>query len=411
VTSVDHASRHSAWLPELQGLRGLAALTVVFAHWSALPLVPSFSGVLAALTFVSAANLGVVFFFALSAFLLTFVAVREHDNTGGFSIIAFYVRRCLRIWPLYFTVLALDLVSAASNVPGWGTPDWPWIRDHAWLWITFLSNWSIAAIGLNGFADPSTSPFRVLWSIAVEEQFYLIYPIALSVIWLSSGRLKFVVIATCTIALLARTVSLTIPVEPAGGMYYATTSYLDVFVAGGIAGAIAARGGRMRAGTWCLRIVRQRGVGWLLAVSLVLIGVRWQKELTYPYTPLAVALYGLTGVVFALTILWLVTNMRSVASRTLRVPPLQWLGALSFGMYLLHPLAIPIAETQVAQLPTATQSQTDVRLLIQLSIYLVLVVTSAAVAHFVVELPFLHMKQRLVRATAPTSQIAESPTV
>lgn len=405
IDAASHTSSHSTWIPELQGLRGLAALAVVLAHWSPQPLVPSYSAVFGALTLVSAANLGVVFFFALSSFLLTFLAVKEHDASGGFSISRFYVRRCFRIWPLYFIVLGVDLATAASGTPGWGTPDWPWIRDHAWLWITFVSNWSVAVIGFNGYDDPSSSPFRVLWSIAVEEQFYLFYPLVMAFVLLSSGRFRLVAILVCLVSLVARAASLMIPVQPAGGMYYATTSYLDVFLAGGIAGAIAARLGSTRGSTFWNRAMRQRGLGWLLAACLLIVGLRWQQELSYPYTRLSIVLYGITGLVFALTILWIVTNSRSIVGRTLRFAPLQWLGALSFGMYLLHPLVIPVAENQVAGLPTATQAQIDERLLVQLLLYLILVVCVAALAHFVIERPFLYFKQRLMfirRGQVPT---------
>ncbi|MBI2756449.1 MAG: acyltransferase [Chloroflexi bacterium] len=391
-------------------MRALAAITVVLSHWSPLPLVPSawsFYTPLRGLTQLSGANLGVVFFFTLSPFLLTYLAVREFEAKRAFHIQAFYLRRCFRIWPLYFTVLAFDLATAASNTPGWGTPDWPWIRDHAWLWVTFLSNWSIALSGYGGVMDPSTAPFRVLWSIAVEEQFYLVYPVVVSLALRSRRAFILAAILAWLTAILSRTYFLSVPVAPAGGMYYATTSYLDVFLIGCLAGTAAAR--KMDSRQFWVRALRLKGTGIILFILTFVLGMKWQNELYYPYTSFSVWIYGLTGALFALEILWVLTHKDSLISEFLRSRSMVFLGALSFGMYLWHPLVLPIAERLVEGMPSRTQFEIDARTSSQLAVYILIVVVVAWISHLSIEKPFLLLKLRYARRSAALKGSPDAP--
>jgi peptidoglycan/LPS O-acetylase OafA/YrhL len=109
---------------------------------------------------------GVPVFFLLSAYLLTELLFREEERTGRIHILSFYMRRILRIWPLYFLVF-FGLALLNRFVPGTGTDD-----PLAWLAFTFFAgNWYISYHGwIAGAVDP-------LWSISVEEQFYLAIPV------------------------------------------------------------------------------------------------------------------------------------------------------------------------------------------------------------------------------------------
>ena len=108
---------------------------------------------------------GVPVFFLLSAFLITELLFREQERTGKIHIRSFYMRRILRIWPLYF-VMFFGLALLNHFVPGTGTDD-----PHAWLAFSgFAGNWYITRHGwIAGSVDP-------LWSISVEEQFYIVVP-------------------------------------------------------------------------------------------------------------------------------------------------------------------------------------------------------------------------------------------
>jgi peptidoglycan/LPS O-acetylase OafA/YrhL len=117
-------------------------------------------------------DLGVNFFFTLSGFLITYLLLVEERKNGGFSIQSFYWRRTLRIWPLYFTTLIfgyfifqmlLDLVNAEIQETA-----------NIWYYVFFLGNFNSI---ING--SPVSGSLAVLWSLAIEEQFYLFWPILL----------------------------------------------------------------------------------------------------------------------------------------------------------------------------------------------------------------------------------------
>lgn len=107
---------------------------------------------------------GVDLFFVLSAYLITELLLREKAERGLLDVHAFYVRRILRIWPLYFFAIALGLIPALNQVHGFG-----WRYVVAFLFLA--GNWSIIAWGwpLHTIVNP-------LWTVSVEEQFYLLWP-------------------------------------------------------------------------------------------------------------------------------------------------------------------------------------------------------------------------------------------
>ena len=107
---------------------------------------------------------GVCLFFFLSAFLITELLAREQEATGTIRLGAFYARRILRIWPLYFAILLLDFVQMHLRAPG--------VFSGGRLAAFFLlaGNWYVAR---HGWIESLTTP---LWSISVEEQFYLLWP-------------------------------------------------------------------------------------------------------------------------------------------------------------------------------------------------------------------------------------------
>jgi peptidoglycan/LPS O-acetylase OafA/YrhL len=310
---------HGSWLPEVDGLRAVAALAVVLAHFSRGPEfspsapIPRF---LEMLDRMSCANLGVMFFFTLSAFLLTYIGVREHDRTRTISLRRFYTRRCLRIWPLYFSVLATDLVLVTPHGPlspvyVAAERQWEWIWSHLWMFAGFLSNWSLALNHIHGHVDQAPFPLAILWSIGVEEQFYLLYPLLLVFALSGKRRAGFTAVGLVFLAVVFRVVFLLVPVDrltlgASGGMYYATLSYGDVFVAGGVAGWLA---GRRQVPRWMC----WPGVGLVVFVLTLGLGLTWYGRLWHPYAVSTVVLYTGTGVSFAACLLWVTSNPQTLS--------------------------------------------------------------------------------------------------
>src|ERR1700722_5960803 len=160
--------------PELDGLRFYAFLGVFVCH--TVPNEAKFYSdlhlpmprLLAAVVRSGAA--GVDLFFVLSAFLITSLLLRERQETGKISLRLFYIRRILRIWPLYFLVVALGIVFAHTMANFWYyTQNLPWYYVAGYL--LFVSNWVYAVFGA------PQSICAPLWTVSIEEQFYLIWPV------------------------------------------------------------------------------------------------------------------------------------------------------------------------------------------------------------------------------------------
>lgn len=117
----------------------------------------------------------VTFFFALSGFLITYIIIEEKKQTGTFDLKSFYLRRILRIWPLYFamvlfaflTPFILSILSMNSLGDGY-EPNW-------WMSALFLENYQMIATD----SFPNVSPLGVMWSLCVEEHFYIVWGLAL----------------------------------------------------------------------------------------------------------------------------------------------------------------------------------------------------------------------------------------
>ena len=116
--------------------------------------------------------LGVNFFFVLSGFLITWLLLEEKKNNGQVNILNFYLRRVLRIWPLYFAIVIIGfflmpIVSGNTHII-------PEQLSHFWKYLFFWANFDRIETGYTGIGNDNLG---VLWSVAVEEQFYLVWPI------------------------------------------------------------------------------------------------------------------------------------------------------------------------------------------------------------------------------------------
>lgn len=158
--------------PELDALRFLAFVLVFLMHSAPAPDDPRIAHVtglfrLVLITPGLCGAYGVSLFFVLSAFLICELLQRERDKTNTVHVGGFYVRRALRIWPVYYLALALGAVWAM--LPGNAADG---LTGFAW-YAFFLGNWRVALWGT------LSNPVGPLWSISVEEQFYLVAPWAM----------------------------------------------------------------------------------------------------------------------------------------------------------------------------------------------------------------------------------------
>jgi peptidoglycan/LPS O-acetylase OafA/YrhL len=187
------------YVPELDGLRFLAFFGVFVHHalsgdatWWASKGLPAPAASLVGAS-MRAGAYGVDLFFVLSAFLITELLLREFDLSSRVNAKAFLVRRALRIWPLFFFFLALSAVvdRFVLDRPGMSV-------IYIAAFVGFLGNW---ACGFWGYPASVAAP---LWSVSVEEQFYLLWPFVVAA--LGARRLPRLAFAMITVAIASRLV-------------------------------------------------------------------------------------------------------------------------------------------------------------------------------------------------------------
>jgi peptidoglycan/LPS O-acetylase OafA/YrhL len=161
---------------DIDGLRAIAVLSVVFCHAG----LPRFTG----------GYIGVDIFFVISGFLITGILIRESED-GKFSIIRFYERRARRILPALFMLLAFFAISGFFFWPPWQYLDF--VKSST-ATIFFASNiWFLHTTGDYFGASAEYEPLLHTWSLAVEEQFYIVFPI---IIWITTRWGRHAVVAS-----------------------------------------------------------------------------------------------------------------------------------------------------------------------------------------------------------------------
>ena len=157
-------------IPALDGIRAVAVIAVLLFH--------------AGVSWMPGGSFGVDVFFVLSGFLITALLVGERDRSGTIRLGSFYLRRARRLVPALVLVLLFVCVT-------WGlllTTKTPTLRGDALATVTYVANWHFAFSGQGYFASfAAPSPLLHTWSLAVEEQFYLLWPLVVTFL-LARGR-------------------------------------------------------------------------------------------------------------------------------------------------------------------------------------------------------------------------------
>ena len=309
---------------QLDGLRGLAILLVVFYHFSLPHRDFHGAGAGVVLQLAQAGWMGVDLFFVLSGFLITGILVETREQPHYFR--NFLGRRFLRIWPLYYLNLFVLLLLLPALIPTVPAQLSGMQEKQGWFWL-YGANWLFALEG--GFGKTSGGYF---WSLAVEEQFYLLWPV---VVFKLSGRaLLRTSLALLFFSLGSRIVLSELGTSP-GTLYTMTFTHLDGLAIGSCL-AICSRSSDLSE-----RVARLAptavigGLIGLLAVRLVDHNFFfWSKAMaTYGYTCVALLSGGLLTYVMR-------AERSSLLNRVFSNRAMASCGKYSYALYLVH---VPVA--------------------------------------------------------------------
>ena len=354
--------------PELDGLRFFAFFGVFVFHaaprtmdFYAAAGVPLWLSKLLISTFGAGAY-GVDLFFALSAYLITSLLLRERATTGKLDLRSFYARRILRIWPLYLGFVAFAAI-AARFLP-WQNLPLRYVAGYTLL----AGNWLYVFYGLPAsFAVP-------LWTVSIEEQFYLAWPLALRRASIRATALM--AIAVLVVANIWR-FALVVLGAPAQAMEYNTFTRLDPIALGVLlalfAGKLPTLSTRQRITLLAAGVVTWIATFWFTVVIELPKLSTWQSALGHLLTALASA-----------AILFSVMGSQNAF---LRNKWLLYLGKISYGLYVLHEFAHYCA---MRMLPASTPMQ----VIEQSALSLALTILLAAASYRWLESPFLRLKER-----------------
>lgn len=353
------------YYPELDGLRFLAFLAVFIHHGPLLTWIPGY------VTFVAYGWIGVDLFLCLSAFLFVHLLRMEWERTGTINVGFFYLRRSLRIWPIYFIYVTIVVWATLAQVK---------VTDlyllHAYGLLTFTDNLLSAGGSLNPILYTGH-----LWTISYEEQFYAAIPWFLRAVFKQTRQQQFRILGGVLLAgmaIRALFIALNVP-HPA--VWVLPITHFESILFG------------LAIGLGVFDELFRRVPAWALALAGLLSlylcsrlpnvnGISWSLMLLYPLVGLAVSL-----LIYAT-----LRAQRSKVTAWLRWGPMTFLGKISYGLYLFHIFSLVMANQWMNQI-FAGKSPAKVGSLVFI-IGIVMTVAIGTASYLLIEKPFLHMKSR-----------------
>lgn len=311
--------RVAGYIPQFDGLRGISILAVFAAHSEFLRALPHAN-------LAEYGRVGVDLFFVLSGFLITGILIDSRDFPHYFR--NFYARRTLRIWPLYYVVLTLTLIGTTLLGNSFGPQKWQ-------VWPYFY-------LYLQNLFQDLTIPYGLglTWSLAIEEQFYLAWPLVIFVL-----RKKALAITLVCFSLLSLVLRITAYEHGASlkFIHNFTLCKLDAIAFGSLAALWLRSEGCTRL-LWRRRAVQSMAVG---VIGVIAARIFFHDQSTVvSYTFIAIGFTGVLGIA-------LISDPdRSLLGKVLSSRWLRYTGRISYGLYLVHlPIFLAITEFARARPP------------------------------------------------------------
>lgn len=311
---------------DVEGLRAVAVLMVLLYHLG--------------LDWIPGGYAGVDVFFVISGFLITGLLIREVESTGTVSLGRFYARRAKRLFPAAGLVLVATVALAICVLP---KTRWLETGGDVFAAAAYFINWRLAARSVDYLAEDSLPSFvQHFWSLAVEEQYYLVWPVLLLAglwalrRWLSYRAIAWLAVLTMALPSLFWSIHLTF--RDSSTAYFVTTTRMWELAIGG---AVALIGPRWKS----LPPIVANMLGWAGLAAIVCAALFVTRQLPWPGYAAALPTLGAAAVIasgFA------ATNRGSTF--VLSMPILVFIGSISYSLYLWHWPLIAAVQASLGEL-------------------------------------------------------------
>jgi peptidoglycan/LPS O-acetylase OafA/YrhL len=367
------------YFPELDGLRSIAFLSVfLFHHGVSWGVLAHTFGHTTERAFRENGWVGVQLFFILSGYLITTLLLTEEARFGRIDLRAFWIRRACRIWPLYYLCVLIGFfvipwIDGYLGSPGYRQQ----LAKQLPAFLLFLGNWSLALRG-----PPPNFEIGILWSVCVEEQFYLAIPLLLA--WVRPRFRVGVVLGLMAGAIAVRALLARDPSVHQMMIQYNTFAQLDTILSGVLLALLLGVNPKgSPVGRWA------RWLQWPLYAVMIWgltsrqLAQEFPSRRTWDFVAIWVCGMGLVAVA---------VTVRGRLSAILSSTILVWLGKISYGLYMYHEVAIWIKPKVARRLPWFPNEDA----LMGIGT-LALTILLAAVSYYAFERPFLRWKKAWTR--------------
>jgi peptidoglycan/LPS O-acetylase OafA/YrhL len=364
VSQTDVSGKHLAFRSDIAGLRAVAVLAVVLFHAGVAQIPGGF--------------VGVDVFFVISGFLITGLLLKEIDSTGKVRLVAFWARRVRRLVPAAGLMVVVTCVASLALLSPINLRE---VMTNAAASALYISNFVFAFNGSDYFAEDLAvpNPFLHTWTLGVEEQFYIVLPIALVVVlWLlrrrgSSVKRAAIVITLVVLFVVSLALSVRYSETRPDLAFYLLPTRLWEFAAGGLLAAVA--------GKLVMRDPLRNAIGVLGLLGLMGSFLLLNDSVVFPGWIAAIPVVSTLAVISA-------GSGRSagrtagLANAVLSVGPARWIGDISYSLYLWHWPAIVLLPLLVPEWP----------FIAQMSLALLVSFVLATASYYLVENPIRYAK-------------------
>lgn len=375
------ATKSRVFFPNLDGLRFFCFISVFLYHSFATDYASvKETGLYRWVKYFVAANgnLGVNFFFVLSGFLITYLLLTEKETFGNIKVGNFYIRRILRIWPLFYFCVFFGFVIFPKLKIMFGQT--PGETAHLGYYLTFFNNFDFIKNGL-----PDASVLGILWSVAIEEQFYLFWPLLLYIFPVKSYRYLFLTIIAGSFAFRYYHANNSLLLE-----MHSIACISDMTV-GALGALLAFRNQRF------LTAIRQMPKVLSLALYLlILICFLYRQQIFYHGAFLFAFDRLFMSLLFIMAILEQNFTEHSLFKLS-RFKTISRLGTYTYGLYCLHMIAILIAAKGLAKL--GLNKNVYQVIFLEGGLSLLLAIGLAIASYHLFESRFLKFKDKFARIT------------